>query len=211
MSSDEYIRKNNSWYKNRIEQADSNIEILSSGTNKRRNTRFQVLTQVGIQKNDSILDIGCGLADFKAYLDEQEIDINYTGVDISSDLISKAKDQKPQEKLEVRNFLTQPFPENSFDYVVSSQVLNLNIEGMDNKELAKKFLKEALSIAKKGVAIDFTTNYVDFKEDYLYYHSPEELFTYAKSLTKRVSLIHSYEAYEFTLYLYNDFQPWSKS
>ena len=63
----------------------------------------------------------------------------------------------------------------------------------------------------KKLAIDFVTNYVDFKEDYLIYHSPEAMFRLAKSLTKRVVLRHDYPLYEFCLYLYPDFHAWGRT
>jgi hypothetical protein len=54
------------------------------------------------------------------------------------------------------------------------------------------------------------TAYVDFQEPRLFYYHPEEIFRYAKSLTKRVTLRHDYPAYEFAIFLYQDFTGWRK-
>jgi hypothetical protein len=76
-------------------------------------------------------------------------------------------------------------------------------------ELVQSMMKLMFLTARKGVAIDFVTNYVDFQESYLRYHSPEDMFKFAKSLTKRVVLRHDYPLYEFCLYLYPDFKAWA--
>ena len=54
------------------------------------------------------------------------------------------------------------------------------------------------------------TAYVDFREDRLFYYSPEEIFRFSKTLTKRVLLRHDYPLFEFTVYLYKDFAGWKK-
>ena len=208
MSTEKYNQFNASWYASRIQNKESNIEVLSSGTEERRKIRFQVLKDVGIESGCSVLDIGCGFGDFYSYLKEQKIDVSYTGVDIAPVLIDGAKKQHPNLKFELRDFLKDKFSPQSFDYIVCSQVLNLSTPGVDNSELARLFLKEMHNIAKKGVACDFITSYVDFKEDYLYYHSPEQVFGFAKSVSKRVILRHDYPSYEFCIYLYPDFQGW---
>ena len=63
----------------------------------------------------------------------------------------------------------------------------------------------------EGFAIDMLTSYVDYKEEHLYYYSPEQLFSYAKTLTKRVALRHDYPAYEFALLLHKDFCGWKEN
>jgi hypothetical protein len=62
----------------------------------------------------------------------------------------------------------------------------------------------------KGVAVDMMTSYVDFREERLFYYSPEEILRHAKSLTKRVMLRHDYPMFEFAIFLYKDFTGWRK-
>jgi len=109
---------------------------------------------------------------------------------------------------EYRDFFKEKFEAHSFDFVICSQVLNLKTPGVNNFELAQEFLTEMYRVARKGVACDFVTSYVDFKEDYLFYHSPEDIFAFSKTLSKRVTLRHDYPAFEFCVYLYPDFVGW---
>jgi hypothetical protein len=53
-----------------------------------------------------------------------------------------------------------------------------------------------------GIGINMTTDYVDYKEDYLYYYSPEKMFSYSKILSKYTTLKHDSPLYEFTLFIY---------
>jgi len=45
--------------------------------------RFKVLADIGIQDGDSVLDVGYGFGDFKSWAIEQDIQLNYTGIDLS--------------------------------------------------------------------------------------------------------------------------------
>ena len=210
MSINKYKDFNTQWYQDRINRkvGQDNIEILSSGTSNRRDIRFQVLQEIGIKSGDRILDVGCGLGDFYSYLKGSGIDVDYHGVDISSELINIAQKNLQLKTLEYRDFFKEKFEAHSFDFVICSQVLNLKTPGVNNFELAQEFLTEMYRLARKGVACDFVTSYVDFKEDYLFYHSPEDIFAFSKTLSKRVTLRHDYPAFEFCIYIYPDFIGW---
>ncbi|MFZ1077872.1 MAG: hypothetical protein WAN47_10635, partial [Nitrosotalea sp.] len=47
-------------------------------------------------------------------------------------------------------------------------------------------------------------NYVDYKDKDIFYTSPEIIFKFAKSLTRRVVLRHDYMPFEFCLYIYKN-------
>jgi len=196
-------------YKDRLRQHGPGIKALASGTEERRAIRFDVLTEIGIQEGDSVLDIGCGLADFFAHLTNKGINVRYTGIDIVPELVEAARVTYPNLDLQVRDLQDEPFLESSFDYVVCSQVFNLHLGGGKNDELVKDMLRIMFRIARRGVAVDLLTSYVDFKQEQLHYYRPEEIFSYAKQLTRRVTLRHDYPLFEFCIYLYPSFDGWS--
>ena len=49
-----------------------------------------------------------------------------------------------------------------------------------------------------------TTDYVDYKDERLFYFNPGKVFSMCKKITKRVCLRHDYMPYEFAVYLYKD-------
>lgn len=56
----------------------------------------------------------------------------------------------------------------------------------------------------KGVAVDFISRYVDFRNRDVFYAEPEVVFKFCKSLTKRIILRSDYMPFEFCVYLYKD-------
>ncbi len=204
----EYKRATIAWYKKRLGEHGQSVDILAAGTEHRRHIRFGVMTDVGITSGCSVLDVGCGLADYYAYLRDRGYEISYTGIDVVPELINQARLKYPGLDLQVRDLLTEPLKPKTYDYVVSTHVFTLRFGKESNIPLVEKIMKCIYSIARKGVAIDFITKYVDFQEPHLEYHSPEDMFRYAKGLTKCVVLRHDYPLYEFCLYLYPDFEGW---
>ena len=72
-------------------------------------------------------------------------------------------------------------------------------------------IKKSYELCNKAVAIDMLTSYVDFKEEHLHYYEPEEIFSFCKTITKRVTLRHDYPLFEFMICLYKDFSGWKNS
>ena len=195
-------------YNDRLAKHGETIETMASGTEERRNIRFKVLSEIGIQDGDSILDLGCGFGDFLNYLENENVSVEYTGYDINPALIGIAKKRFPERVFEVKDILAEDFP--SFDYIVSSSCFNLPLSGHDNYDFAEMVMRKCYAHSHKGVAIDFLSNYVDFHSAEGFHYSPERLFALAKGITKRVKLRHDYPLYEFNIYLYKDFQGWGK-
>lgn len=196
-------------YKERLRQFGPGIQALASGTEARRAIRFDVLAEIGIKEGSSVLDVGCGLADFYSYLSSQGVNVAYTGIDIVPELIVEARTAHPDLDLQVRDLQEDPFPAASFDYVVCSQVFNLRLAEGKNEAIVKDMMRLMFSAARQGVALDLLTSYVDFRQEHLHYYKPEAVFSYAKQLTRRVTLRHDYPLFEFCVYLYPNFAGWS--
>ncbi|MFC1963390.1 class I SAM-dependent methyltransferase [Chloroflexota bacterium] len=163
--------------------------------------RFDILSEIGNLNSCSILDIGCSFGDFYEFLKLRGLNVKYTGYDISSKLLEVAKKRYPEATFEVSDILEQS-TKKIFDYVVSSGVFNARLS--DNEEFLKAMITRCFELCISGVAINMTSNYVDYHDEGLYYYSPEKVFTFCKTLTKRITLRHDYMPYEFTVYLYKD-------
>jgi SAM-dependent methyltransferase len=194
-------------YDERLDLYGADIRALASGTEERRRIRFDVLRDVGLFSGCSVLDLGCGFGDFRTYLAELDIAVDYTGYDINPRLITIAREKHPGMRLEVRDIQTETFPE--FDFIVSTGSFNVPLTGQDNYEFIADLLAICFAHARRGVAIDFMSSYVDFRTREAFHYEPERLFALAKKITKRVCLRHDYPLFEFCLYLYPDFQGWA--
>ena len=196
-------------YQERLRQHGASGAALATGTPERQEIRFGVLAGVGELDGARVLDLGCGLGDFYQFLLTRGVRPRYTGYDITPGFIEHAKARFPEAHFEVRDVQVDGIPE-KFDYVVSSQTFNNRLAHEDNQTLMQDILRIGYEASEKGVAIDMFTSYVDFREDRLFYYSPEEIFRFSKTLTKRVLLRHDYPLFEFTVYLYRDFSGWKK-
>lgn len=168
---------------------------------ERQEVSFQSLLSIGDVKNKSVLDLGCGVGHLFDFLTKKNIPVEYTGFDISPNMIALAQKMHPGVRFEVRDVLDEGFRE-TFDYVVMSGIFNIRVN--DNTLFARRLLTKSFELCKVGVGANFITKYVDFEDDFLYYASPEEVFAFCKGLTKWVTLKHDYYPWEFTLFMYAD-------
>ena len=166
----------------------------------RQSIRFGVLSEIGNLINCSILDVGCGFGDLYGFLIKKGLNIKYTGYDINPNLIKVARGIYPDIHFEVKDIEEEDIDER-FDWVFASGVFNKKIS--DSKLWMQNMLIEMFKLSNKGVATDFISSYVDFEDKGSYYVRPEEIFSFSKTLSRRVVLRHDYMPFEFCAYIYN--------
>ncbi|KKQ94925.1 MAG: hypothetical protein UT66_C0004G0026 [candidate division CPR2 bacterium GW2011_GWC1_39_9] len=118
-----------------------NISESFSDTRNRAWPEFEIIKKY-LKSGQKVLDIGCGNGRFLNY---QEADINYYGVDPSSKLLEIAKKKHQKAIFKKGDFLNLPFGDNFFDIVVSIAAyhhvpsVNLRIKALnDVKRVLKK-------------------------------------------------------------------------
>lgn len=167
----------------------------------RQPIRFKVLSEIGNLNNCSILDVGCGFGDLCGFLIKRGLNIRYTGYDINSNLIKIAKEIYPDALFEVKDIEKEEINDN-FDWIFASGVFEFKLS--DDKLFVQSMLRKIFEICNKGVAVDFISDYVDFKNEEANYASPGEIFSFCKTLSRRVTLRHDYMPFEFCVYIYKD-------
>lgn len=195
-------------YAERLKQHGVGIEAMASGVEAHRAIRYKVLSEVGDLKGASVLDLGCGFGDYYKYLVDNRIKVDYTGIDIVPDFIRICKERFPNANFLVMD-IQEESPGKDFDYIVCSQVYNNKLNYSDNYQVIGDVLSRCYNLFNKGMAMDFVTSYVDYKQDHLFYYEPAKVLDLCKKLTKRVTLRHDYPLFEFMIYLYKDFKGWA--
>jgi len=161
--------------------------------------RFKIVTEIGNLNNSKILDVGCGFGYLLTYLKKHKKKIQYTGVDINPNFIEIAKENHPDQTFKIRDIEKEKFRE-KFDWVFAVGLASK----ADSYTYLESLLKEMIRISKKGVVMDFITDYVDFKTKGTFYSSPEKIFKITKKISKRVVIRHDYLPFEFCTYIYTN-------
>lgn len=172
--------------------------------------RFQILADIGIQPNNSLLDIGCGFGDFAAYLAKQETPVRYTGIDISKDLLEQGRQHYPELKL-IEADLFEYNPElKSYDYVMLSGMLNRKFMGNHGAESAKdyayKIIRRMFKTCKTGIAfnlLDARHEWTANRWDLQSFH-PDEIIEIVTDFTHKYQLIDNYLENDFTIHAWRE-------
>ncbi|MBF0595497.1 MAG: class I SAM-dependent methyltransferase [Candidatus Omnitrophica bacterium] len=192
---DETVRR----YEERLLKFGRSIKVMGWRNKAQQSLRFDVLAEVGRLQGRTVLDVGCGFGDLYPFLLKKGIRTQYTGYDLSPNLIKLAREAYPQAQFAVRDILANSGGK-KFDYVLSSGVFNHRIS--NNLKFTQAMIERMFDLAKVGVAVNMMTSYVDYQDGHLYYYSPEQMFTFAQRLSRHVVVRQDYPLYEFTLYIY---------
>lgn len=188
------------YYSNLLKEYGYDPRSVGWGYKKgKQSTRFEILCQIGNLSNCSILDVGCGFGDLYGYLEYKKIKLHYTGIDINPQLLKLARTIYPKIRVEVRDVEKRKFSR-KFDWVIASGITS---HGASYTYL-RDVLSEMFKICKKGVAMNFVSNRIDFRTKGLFYSSPEKIMSIAFTLSNRIILRHDYMPYEFTVYIYKN-------
>lgn len=165
--------------------------------------RFQKIAEIADLRGAKVLDVGCGLGDLYAYLREKFGDIDYTGADIASDMIEKAKQLHPGAKFECRDITENNFS-TPFDYVLLSGVFNTpRIPARDR--MIRETLTASWAVTRKALGFNFISNHVTRVEGNMDYHDPKEILDFCiRELSIKVNMFHCYERRDVAMFVYRE-------
>lgn len=194
--------KVNGKYKELLEKYGDSAEAAQWSSRETQERRFEILAQIADLKG-RILDFGCGSGHLATYLESKNVQFHYTGVDVVEEFFDIAREKNPGSRFGV----LEEFRHEKFDYVFISGVFNNKRKG--NRRFYQESLRKLFGMCTKGIAFNFMSTYVDYKDANLFYESPERVFRVIKQeVTPFVCLRHDYEVkpgvvpFEFTVYAY---------
>jgi ubiquinone/menaquinone biosynthesis C-methylase UbiE len=184
-------------YSTRFRQFGADPRTLGWDRRESQAVRFASAARAVSFGGRSVLDIGCGLADFGDFLYRNPAlaPSKYSGIDINPDLIEVCCQRHPSGSFEVRNVLRQPYGEERWDVVTMFGLLNLRFTEFSNEEYAREFIAEAFRICGEALVVDMLSARTDaayMPEDFVYYYQPTAMLDFALSLTPHVMLLHDY-------------------
>jgi len=191
------------YFKEKLEKFGATPQGLDWNSIEAQNIRFEQLIKViNAYENFSILDYGCGFGSLFDLLITRRYKFYYIGYDIVEEMIQKGKEI--HENYENCFFTDDETDLVPVDYVVESGIFN--VKQSENYDEWTAYILNTLekmnSLAKKGMAFNLLTNYVDkeYIRPDLYYADPCFYFDYCKKkFSQNIVLLHDYQLYDFTI------------
>ena len=158
--------------------------------------RFQKIYEAGIDENDSVLDVGCGVAHFYTYLKrDKEWDGKYLGIDPNKKAIDLI-----DEDINAMHGTIDGLPDfMKYDWVIANGVFNLGLK----EEHSFWIIENMISHANKGIIFNMLqAPYEDPK--YEAYHPEWIKRRLSKFDHRKIEIIEDYmgDDAEFTVYFY---------
>ncbi|MBI9105944.1 MAG: class I SAM-dependent methyltransferase [Spirochaetales bacterium] len=190
-------------YEPRLEKFSDNSKVLDWENEDAQYKRFIAMTDNLDLSGRSILDVGCGCGDLSAWLKKQNIDADYSGVDILEQMVLRAKNSYPGVVFYCADIFDSEFNceselcRESFDVTFASGIFNLNA---GNNE---KFLRKAVPVLASMSNEAFVFNLLDpsspDKDNNYFYFEPDEAIALASVYAKKIELIQGYLDNDYTL------------
>lgn len=187
------------YYNKRVTEFGHDPKSCDYGHPVSQQIKFNVLSGSTDHTNKSVLDIGCGFADYASFLQSKFKNVEYHGVDISSAMITEAKKLHPELSLEVANVFEQK-PERTYDIVTSNGIFYLL--GSQAGELMKSFITKMFELSNEMVAFNSLSSWATDQEQNEFYADPLETLKFCRTLSPWVSLRHDYHTRDFTIFIY---------
>ena len=206
----QYQEKTSDYYNDLYKNSGNDVEGVGSASILKKNIRYSKISEVFLKDNSdiSIHDVGFALAHYYHFLKENfpNRNIVYSGSEVTSSFVEECEKNLPDCKFYHRDIKTDGINE-EYDYITFSGTFyhRAGISDEVYYEEIKGSLESAFEKTKKGIAVNFMSDLVDFKYESLYYQNMNEVVDYArKNLSRFVHVDQSYPLYEYTLYIYKD-------
>lgn len=144
-------------YNHKLNKHKISPKSLGWGNKNQQIKRFNYSTKYLNLNGCSILDIGCGFADFYEYLNKSKIKLSsYTGIDINKSFIEICKNKFPNVSFENKDMFS--LGRKKYDYIFAFGVFSLKFKGINNLKLIKDFVHKSENNFNKGLVINYISN-----------------------------------------------------
>ena len=187
------------YYDHLVDQYGHDPRASDAAKQESLDVRYRALAGVADLKGKSVLDVGCAMGDFGAYLHEHHHVKSYLGVDISQRMIEEAAKLHPHLTFKNMNVLDMEETE-QFDVVFAEGIFYLL--GDDAEEKTKTLVKKMFALSKEAFACSAISSWHPHQDPSEYYVDPAAFIDFAHHLTPYVTMRHDYHHGDCTYSLY---------
>lgn len=170
---------------------------------------FRGLMSCGPWEGASVADVGCGVGDLFAYLQELGLRVKYWGCDLAPSMVAAARRKHPQAaaRFAVRDIAVRGLPRR-FDYVVASGTFNIRVP--DHEAHVERMVAAMYEGCRRAVAFnvllprpagDLEGEYLEYL-GYYYLADLEALAAFGRTLAPRVEAQAGHDPGHGTVFLY---------
>ena len=185
-------------FQNLVDRFGTDSQALGWRDKRSQTERFVVLVSGGIDAGASLLDIGCGQGDLYSWLRENEIWVEYRGIDLTPAMVARARARFPEAHFEVASLFNLDDSHRAH-HVVASGIFYLR------QETPFEFLQEAVThlyqMAEVSLAFNCLSTRGGHKGEGEYREDPAAVLGFCFQLTPFVTLRHDYHSGDFTVLL----------
>ena len=187
------------YYECLIEKYGHDPRACDYGRAESQRTKFLVLSEVMPLANCSLLDVGCGFADFATFLQGHFAGLRYSGIDLCSGMVSEAQRNHPDLDFRIANISDAAF-DRTYDVVAANGIFYLL--GEQAWPMMRQMIERMYALAKSAVAFNSLSSWATNQERGEFYADPLQTVDFCRRLTPWVVLRHDYHPRDFTIYLY---------
>jgi SAM-dependent methyltransferase len=202
-TSDEIRRRVDRYYSGKFAEHGASHWGVDWNSTESQELRFeQLLKVVDTGAPFTLNDYGCGYGALAGYLEQRDASFEYTGFDLSPDMIEHARSlygDRPE-----RRFTISAGELAAADFTVASGIFNVRV-GVDEdrwRAYVEETIESLARLSRRGFAFNMLTSYSDpeYMRSDLYYGDPRRYFDLCKRrYSRQVALLHDYGLYEFTI------------
>lgn len=197
------FKKISEFYDSRVRTYGHGHQACDYGRSESQQLKFAVLSTVCNLSGKTILDVGCGFADYADFIKERFCEVDYSGLDLSSQMIELARLRHPELQLDVGNILDSPA-----DSRLVYDVVNANgifyLLGENAEETMRRLVCKMFDHARVAVAFNSLSTWADHCENGEFYADPIETIAWCREITPWVVLRHDYLKHDFTVFMFRN-------
>ena len=207
---DDLLRRVSAYYSGKVREFGATPRGADWKDQQSQHARFEQLAKVlRGAKTGSLAELGCGWGAFADWAHKHALDLDYTGYDISDDMLAAANARF--KNVPQVSFRAGARPTEAADFVIASGIFNVRFDISDAAWLSyvDRTIGDMAASARKGFAFNCLTGFSDFerKEARLFYPYPGEMFD--RSLRRHGRhgvLLQDYGLYEFTILIWRNLE-----